>query len=56
MFNASIKYTGREKSSNLSEDALSLVHVLGFAPKVKSNRHRCKIFCKPYQINISKNF
>jgi len=55
MINTSIEYPGWQKVSNLSEDVLSLIHVLGFDPKVKSNRHRCKIFCKPYQIIISKN-
>jgi len=56
IINTSIEYPGRQKVSNLSKDVFSLIHVLGFAPKVKSNRHRSKIFCKPYQFRISKNF
>ena len=56
VFNASVKYPAGKKGSDLSEDVLSLIHVLGFDPKVKSNRHRHKISYKPYQSNISKNF
>ena len=55
MFNTSVKYPAGQKGSDLSEDVLSLIHVLGFDPKVKSNRHHCKISCKPYQSIISKN-
>jgi len=55
-FNTSVKHTIWQKGSDLSEDVLSLIHVLGFDPKVKSNRHRHKISYKPYQSNISKNF
>jgi hypothetical protein len=55
MINTSIEYPGWQKGSNLSENVLSLIHVLGFDPKVKSNRHHCKIFCKLYQFIISKN-
>jgi hypothetical protein len=48
--------SGGEKGSDLSKDVLSLINVLGFDSKVKSNRHRPKISYKPYQSNISKNF
>jgi len=52
--NASVKYPVGKKSSNLVEDKLSLIHGLGFDPKVKSNRHQSIIACKHYQSRFQR--